>query len=288
MIELVATSASRSLLSQLPEGPRAGFVHSVFTHAVNLKWGEDGWISLLIPPVELNPYGILVRDLPYVRVSDLFTVSREGVFLGGGSVWIRLDEAAVCDLRLLPVKDVPEGAFKSHRSMLCKMLSTSNLPPSLLNRLLGIDGGEGSPLLEQGSEIIASALASRHHTGIAQHLLCIVGLGEGLTPAGDDFLVGVLAGSAAFRGEDRVRKLLVGEIPRRARCRTTALSRRMLEAACKGEFSEPVIRVVRAFALEQRFVRRAMRDILLVGATSGADTLAGILFYMDRFMTEQP
>lgn len=287
MIELVATSASRSLLSQLPETPRAGFVHSVFTHAVNLEWGEDGWISLVIPPVELNPYGILLPELPSVRVSDLFTVSRDGVVFQDGLVRIRLDEAAVCDLRLLPVEDFSEGALKNYRRMLCTMLNTSNVPPSLLNRLLGIDGGEGNPLLEHGSEIVASALASRHCAGVAQHLLCIVGLGEGLTPAGDDFLAGVLAGSTGFGGQDRMRKFLVEEIPKRARGRTTTISQRMLTAACNGEFSEPVIRVVRTFALEQRSVRRAMRNILHMGSTSGADTLAGILFYVDRFMMER-
>ncbi len=139
-------------------------------------------------------------------------------------------------------------------------------------------------MLERGSEIIDTARRSKDAAHVVDHLLRLIGLGEGLTPAGDDFLVGVLAGSTAFLEEERLKNLLAGEIPSKARGRTTDVSYRMLTAACSGEFDEAMVRVVEALGESSRDVRGPAIDLLAVGASSGANMLAGLLFCVDRFL----
>lgn len=64
----------------------------------------------------------------------------------------------------------------------------------------------------------------------------MAGLGDGLTPAGDDILIGYVAGLALFRhSEDLAR-----HIAERAARRTTALSATLLRHAARGEVPEPV------------------------------------------------
>ena len=87
--------------------------------------------------------------------------------------------------------------------------------------------------------------------------------------------------SAAGRSESAARSLLVENLPLRAREKTTDLSARMLEAACGNEFAVPVIELVMSLARTRNGLFRAAEDLLALGGTSGADTLAGVLFCVD-------
>ena len=86
----------------------------------------------------------------------------------------------------------------------------------------------------------------------------LVGLGSGLTPAGDDFLVGYIAS----------RRILGKEITFEVDCsRTTKLSGHFLSNALSGKFSMPVI----------NFLKSGDAALLFFGKTSGVATAFGIL-----------
>lgn len=116
-------------------------------------------------------------------------------------------------------------------------------------------------------------------TGAASAL---VGLGPGLTPSGDDVLVGVLAG--LIRGGGNIpaaaaAAIIIGDaVAVRARS-TTDVSRHYLTLAAQGHFGQPLTELVDAVvdgspAPQQR---RRMDAVLAVGASSGADALLGVL-----------
>lgn len=103
----------------------------------------------------------------------------------------------------------------------------------------------------------------------------LAGLGLGLTPAGDDFLLGVLLGLwAAGPGEqDREwgEMLVETAVPR-----TTTLSAAWLRAAARGESGEHWHELVKALVQgSETAVRAAAAKILGIGETSGAAALAG-------------
>lgn len=90
----------------------------------------------------------------------------------------------------------------------------------------------------------------------------LVGLGSGLTPAGDDFLVGYIAS----------REILGKKIPFEIDCsRTTKLSGHFLSNALSGKFSSAVI----------DFLKSGDMAILSFGKTSGVATALGILKGME-------
>lgn len=99
----------------------------------------------------------------------------------------------------------------------------------------------------------------------------LAGLGRGLTPAGDDYLVGVMA-ALTLKGEEWPRR----QIGRGAANRTTSLSQAFLAAATEGCFTEPWHRLAQALAdRDLHNIRQALENIASHGMTSGRDALAG-------------
>jgi Protein of unknown function (DUF2877) len=109
--------------------------------------------------------------------------------------------------------------------------------------------------------------------------LGLIGLGVGLTPSGDDFLVGMLAGLEAT--QHPLRAAVATAIARAARG-TTAFGAALLEHACRGEFSQRLHDVLIAIAAQEPVALRQATDrAMAYGATSGADTLAGLSLGLD-------
>jgi hypothetical protein len=103
----------------------------------------------------------------------------------------------------------------------------------------------------------------------------IAGLGCGLTPAGDDFLMGFIY-SLWSQWDSRKAQDWASELVRAAAPQTTQLSATWLEAAANGQAAEPWHRLVEAMlganTLDQI---DAANRILATGHTSGSDALTG-------------
>jgi hypothetical protein len=110
----------------------------------------------------------------------------------------------------------------------------------------------------------------------------LVGLGEGLTPSGDDFLGGFLF---ALRVLDRVSPVALGidwhrveAWLRRMKPLTNKISFAVLADHARGQAAEPLwafLRGVLAEASQQQLVQAALR-VARIGHTSGWDMLGGV------------
>ena len=135
--------------------------------------------------------------------------------------------------------------------------------------------GNGS----DGNKGLMQALQDDDRLSIGGNAALLAGLGPGLTPAGDDYLVGLMAGLRVWPGlcevssEEDCRIILEA-----AEGRTTLLSRAFLRSAKEGLFGEIWHELLAELAGgEATRIRQAVRRILSAGATSGADALAGFL-----------
>jgi hypothetical protein len=114
----------------------------------------------------------------------------------------------------------------------------------------------------------------------------LAGLGQGLTPAGDDFLAGAMlwAWLAHPAPEGFCQALLKVAAPR-----TTALSLAFLRAAARGECSAAWHGLLNQLAAPEdaapspsTALSGVLNQVLSCGHTSGADTLAGFLWIGSR------
>ncbi len=144
--------------------------------------------------------------------------------------------------------------------------------------------GELVPVLER-------ALARRDPDRVTRCVASLVGRGPGLTPSGDDALVGLLAvlhrlapageGSPAHRlapadegvASDLLRTAIAAHLHR-----TAEISAHYLRLAVGGHFGERLIALCDALAVASPDeVRTAAAAVIATGATSGADALLGVL-----------
>jgi hypothetical protein len=106
----------------------------------------------------------------------------------------------------------------------------------------------------------------------------LVGLGEGLTPSGDDFLVGLLAvlhltGFLPGCSDSAVQ----AQFCQCVRLGTSQLSGEFLRCAFAGHFAEPLVMLVRALCAPRADAWLAHAATLAtVGHSSGIDAMVGI------------
>jgi hypothetical protein len=105
----------------------------------------------------------------------------------------------------------------------------------------------------------------------------LAGLGAGLTPAGDDFLLGAMVAiwSVYPPGEAAA---LAESMAAQAAPLTTSLSAAWLQAAARGEVAAPWHDLLDGMTAHSRErMLSAAERILNMGHTSGADALAGLI-----------
>jgi len=105
----------------------------------------------------------------------------------------------------------------------------------------------------------------------------LAGLGQGLTPAGDDFLMGICYALFAFRNPPvwRICAERIGEVASKV---TSSLSGAWLIAAGRGEASLIWHRLVDSLIVaDDRSIASLTLGITKIGHTSGADSLTGFV-----------
>ena len=249
--------------------PRSGRVASTFRHGFNVLFDEEsdpGFVSIQSQDVPLHPWAVASETAGRIRVGDLAVGEADRIRFREGDITMDLSAAAMDELRIKPYV-----AEEGKRAL-------SRL--SLLGELLEEERAKQNP---DPFRLEIDAVVRRwKETGDSNVLLDLVGLGTGSTPSGDDMLVGILAGYAAFeRISDEAKASLFGlrAVLHAAENQETSLpSAQMLAAAADGSSSEPLLKVLSALASEfDRDVRPATRSLASQGATSGLEMLAGVL-----------
>lgn len=120
---------------------------------------------------------------------------------------------------------------------------------------------------------------------ILQGVYSLKGLGHGTTPAGDDFIAGLLYGLhylQQLHGFDK--NNLIQEILEASKG-SNVISNAMLEHAAGGRYFHSLKNFFLAIDQNQD-TTLSLRELFLHGATSGADILSGFLFAIKHRITE--
>jgi len=117
----------------------------------------------------------------------------------------------------------------------------------------------------------------RCNNSFAKGLGRLIGLGSGLTPSGDDFLAGVVMGLFKAGREDEA-ACLAHYFYRAAQGRVSDISLAFYRALNRGLLAEPYQMFLKAIGTgEIMILERLLKRVSLLGATSGWDTIAGML-----------
>jgi hypothetical protein len=235
-----------------------GLVLSAHASAVNIEWRAGGLMALHGPGYLRAPFAAAVPDRALGRLHRGALVwQRHGAIQADG-ISLRWRGAAVVDTRLPRAE--PDWC---PRPLLAAAVEES--------RGSALDG----PLGRDARRALVAGLGRRDVARFLEGARGLIGLGPGLTPAGDDFLVGVLAVlhrlDPGWLSAVSALRTAIGAAPP---ARTTTVAAEFLRHALDGLFAEPLVHLLTA-ATEDG-ARGAARRLRAGGATSGRDALLGV------------
>ena len=271
----------------------AGRVRSVYRQACNIELDSGALLSLLSAALGNLPHGIRFalpepQDLrewlrpgqAVVHESSHLRIAQAGVTieLSRASRWSC--ELSACDMYATPVAQAMLAAL----AVLREHSARGGFAPLVLN-----DADPGSPLARAmrrrlwGSlPLLDRAMASLDAPLAAKALEQLAGLGPGLTPSGDDFIVGYLVAlHSRCRLEPVLPPFLDGLISPLARVAAASnpISRQFILNALEGECAEGLAAVVAAVAAhDQQRARATAERLACLGHSSGCDSLLGLLY----------
>lgn len=256
-----------------------GAVHSVYEHAVNIKLNNEllclqpaqtpmSPVTLLtnIPENAFRTLPVMTGDMAEVRENMLVIKNKENIeFIWDDSTeYVNLGLSRENKYDIINVEQFIEQAEEMLRNM--------------------HTGGMRQAIYEEKTEDLLSCriveilkknrecLENNRWEACAETLCRFIGLGIGLTPSGDDFLCGVLAGLTL---EQRGQKAFACELRREIMNnlgRTNEISQTFLKCAAADEYSEAVQMIFKGNTSQ------ALKEMRKIGHSSGMDTLCGIIY----------
>lgn len=266
-----------------------GTVHSVYRKTINLTL-NDTLLALQTAGSPLSPLSLITElsadgmEALAIKKDDIVKLSEEGlqIYSASGRLLLSYGGALRYDLKL-PVLFPSLSDRNSHK---LKNRLTQNIEAALSYTDTGGFASLFNSRPEDNLSLMFAAakkymtecteLYQRQRFGEAAAILSrLLGLGIGLTPSGDDFLCGALAGLCLSGKEEHLfGKRLRAEIAARL-SDTVDISAAFLSCALKGQYSLALNRLV------QFPDPREIADIFSqIGHSSGTDTLCGLLYVL--------
>jgi Protein of unknown function (DUF2877) len=271
-------------LSAGPEAPRIrfnGVIHSVFDQACNIRVDDGRLLALLLPCLGNVPHGARIstpagfafaRHLavgePVGCRANVLRTSGLSIDLGTAKPWQAELAAAGVDLRVPQVLRAWRTAW---RMLEQDRPRAGDAQVALLSRTVDRRG-------------LRLARAARHLRvpEAARAVEDLIGCGPGLTPSGDDLIVGLLAGLWSTAGDDparyRFRQALCAAVGAAAGA-TGDISRAYLAQATRGRFAEPLATLAARIGDGAMVgdIEQVSAAALRVGHSSGGDGVLGLL-----------
>ncbi len=264
-------------------------VLQTFESVINIVNQESNVLSLVSEKIGNGPFSLVLgidsfsdsstTELPVKVFEDGLWVGNLLILVSGAKEWdARPDWARVRQ---------HEGSVLWATERIASLLQEHAKPDSLARLIL--DPRAALPLparivqaAEQSIPLLYEAIGQSDEIKLIQAAKQLAGMGPGLTPAGDDVLVGVMHGLWAMLPPEQAAELS-HTIARAAIPRTHALSGAWLAATARGEAAEPWHQLLAAISEENpTALQHAVLRILPTGHTSGADALGGFLGVLQK------
>ena len=275
--------------------PRINFdavVHSVFRSAANLRSNKSNRLLTLLASSQPDlPQGIRL-DAPDEFSFEMLRageqVSCRDGFLRSDSLTIDLRGARrwKCDLSALEADTAKPTVFAAWSFVWDALNQRQRLSETeiIADDLFHSGGTTRSGVSRKTSEALRELVAAtrRFDLADASAVRALIGLGFGLTPSGDDLLVGYLAGLwSTVRGKNDRAQFLAGlgkSIIRHSR-QTNDISRTYLYHATRGQVSSRLTDLCEVISRGEKpeRLRESADAAMQLGHSSGMDAVTGLL-----------
>ncbi|KQL41930.1 hypothetical protein AN960_01310 [Bacillus sp. FJAT-25509] len=283
-----AKSGDVDFIQKIKNSNMSGFVHSLFKRTFNFHCIEDGELytvacneidngpNTLVIDVEcFDKLDLEINDTVYVENQILHIANKLSIHIVNVEQWESI-------LPLLP--DNIEGLkgnfefmknFIDHHGKSGGIKEASIFQTSFEKQM--------SKLLQERTGLLMNDLVNNQTTSTLQHAVSLIGLGPGLTPSGDDFLVGLLTifnTSPCFS-----HKAFCEEVVKKAKSLTNEISYMAIKKASIGKVRESIILLIHSLLNgTERDLILALTKVLNIGSSSGTDIALGLICGLEAKM----
>jgi len=261
---LKARYIGRPLLHSLTKNSFTGSVVGIYQDFCNILGNDGRMITIAISPMGKSPFSVLIEwqdsftsilakmnvqaDQYGIKVGDVIFIN-----LGNAETWV-------------PKMPQFPRTFRLKVSSAELLFDYTHwLEPTFYNS----SNKYVRDKLISGAKELQHALVNRHP--IKRAVTYLAGLGSGLTPSGDDYLLGVMASLWLTKNTH-----FLDEIAWLSSQKTTSLSAAYLMAASKGDFAECWHDLAQAVLYQDpKALRNSISEFIQIGASSGRDALVG-------------
>lgn len=276
-----ALSADRDFLSLLRAHDFHASLHSRFNRVINLQRSQDNQLYTLACSALDNAPNTLIVDItdfkPWLLNNSIGAVLNNQTLQLGEVLTIDFSH---CRLWL------PSPVYYSG----CSPSYLTEVNRELVRWIISVDStslfyyhGENvfyreinKQLVETRGKLI-NGLRGASTAAITAALCGFIGLGIGLTPSADDYLVGLCAVLALKNHPGRHFLPLFAQAIAESESRTTKVSHMAMMKAVQGETRESISALLAAiFNPGEIALKERIRPVINIGSSSGADILCGI------------
>lgn len=264
-------------------------LHSLFSSSLNFKIGER-IINVSINRQILPPYGIILheddfRNIKHEVESDKLQLEIVGKEIYINNIKINLSNSdKVYSSRMIKSKDkMPNSNIKKLTRNLLSLgrkngfdIENELMLNIILNENIPINESLDDHLILEFHSKLQLLLEFFMDGGTEDILKYFIGRGKGLTPSGDDFLVGMLSVFSSYNLFEHNILKLRGFIVNNKGIYTNDISEQFLILSTKGRFSINIIALLNMLNNEE-FNDEIMDNVLDYGGTSGVDIILGII-----------
>jgi hypothetical protein len=288
-----ALSMSRQVAHAIRQQGWTGEVIAVHPRSLYVTDEDNEIYAIVRQPLGNGPLNLVIPGEPAALFNGFavgMSLASTGAVLGIGQiVTIGLERAVMWDPKGYAALTADPEALDRGFAEVCRQLSHA-APAESLARLLPYLQDEDLPeALERVAHFprshaliggLAESLTQRDRRRLKVVTSSLAGLGPGLTPAGDDFIAGVLLALAVVRDQtpDQALNEIAALLVETSAPRTHEVSAAYLRAAYDGQAGEGWHPLLAALAAgETARIAEAVGPVLATGETSGADMLAGFV-----------
>ncbi len=280
---------------------KKGTIHSIFNNGMNIRMGER---IIFIGTMKNGrlPFGIhLQNDIAHELLQSVHSPSpviwkeRTGeLFFETANVYLNLRSGIPFSNKMNEHNDHVELCTRNIKEMITTLVETeekTGLDVDIEQFILDyLTEGKIEPHNQTVQKIyeLMNAVFSEDAYEVDTVLRYFLGRGKGLTPSGDDHLVGILAIHHGFQAFSPTFLSTLKKIVEHDSI-TTDIGKEYLLYALKGEFSSFILNIINNLQEKdhQLELKKHLQDILAMGHSSGIDTAFGLVIGLLALRKEQ-
>ncbi len=255
-----------NMLRSFVENEQSGIIDSIFQHSFNIQF-QNLYFHIGNYSGGLSVLGITVNSTELNEILD--NISLDDLVIYKNNVLKIYSSNKIFQIDLLDLEEVNLNIPKVNLSLSECVVVRDSFKELKIRSKIGLDDISLNYIIPRFNRI-----DDLNNSDLRQLIGYMLGRGKGLTPSGDDMLVGF--SSVLISSGNELTSRWLGVLNSFSKFGTTKVSTAYLEAVKNGYISKDIKKLMLNMKNDKSEVIHGMQDVLQMGHTSGADTLFGM------------